>query len=203
MNSKLVDLQKPKPDPDEWDFRKLDKSTDLCTVIEYEYLRSSNLRQTIENWLDSDFWKTQFAKFPENGVLLKKIKLLDFPEGFPLDRLDHYRSDPNSLEVSQALQLETKALKQIAKLRRPKCTVREAIRKFSNRLENPMMFDSALCLMKFDLPYILQKNHAERIALKFDRFPEPWLSIQRSPGGLEYLRKRYYKSAPSGAEAHR
>lgn len=46
---------------EEWDFRNLPEDTDLQTLIEYEYLRSSPLRPVIVKWHEGDFQKTQFA----------------------------------------------------------------------------------------------------------------------------------------------
>jgi len=53
---------------EEWDFRNLPDDTDLQTLIEYEYLRSSPLREAIVKWHE----EVLFPQKPTSAVTVAK-----------------------------------------------------------------------------------------------------------------------------------
>ena len=63
---------------EEWDFRNLLKDTDLQTLIEYEYLRSSDLRQVIVDWHRQDFRETQYTNIFGSVKTQREAGFLEF-----------------------------------------------------------------------------------------------------------------------------
>jgi hypothetical protein len=46
------------------------------------------------------------------------------------------------------------------------------------------------------MPEVLVESGTHTVASRFDRFPKPWLALQMSEGGLEYLKKRRINPEP-------
>jgi hypothetical protein len=165
--------------PEEWDFRKLPEDTDLQTLIEYEYVRSSHLRQVIVDWHQQDFRETQYTNIFGSPRIQREAGFLKFDDDSPLGRICKYHDDPNSLSVEEALELDAAAMKQMKRLSRPHLSISEAIGRLFERIKNLRALEFALLQLGEELPPEIKEFHAERIALRFERFPEPWVRIQK------------------------
>ena len=183
---------------EEWDFRNLPKDTDLQILIEYEYLRSSPLREVIVNWHQQNFHETQFANSLHFSRIQREAGLLKFAAKSPLGRLWKYYDTPNSLSVEAAIELEHEAMDQMEGLPRRPLSIAEAIGKLFKSIRDRRALDSALCQLRGDLPAEITRLHADGIALRFDWFPEPWILIhERNP---EYIRARCAPVPPPEGE---
>jgi hypothetical protein len=87
-------------------------------VIEYEYLRSSSLREVIVKWHCRDFQKTQFANSVRSSRIQREPGLLKFAARSPLGRIWKYYDKPDSLSVEDGIKLEHKAIDQLSRLPR-------------------------------------------------------------------------------------
>ena len=159
---------------EEWDFRMIESDPEtLRTAIEYEYLRSSSLRQIIESWhaakiselglherlsMDFAFWKT--------GITSEHINLDSDDDGL-MDR-----------DYEEWLRLHTKKITRFKRLKKQDCTISEFIRRV---FENVQSAGVSLILesLKDLLPELIVKYYATDITLRFDRFPEPWLKLPK------------------------
>ena len=183
---------------EEWDFRNLLKDTDLQTLIEYEYLRSSDLRQVIVDWHRQDFRETQYTNIFGSVKTQREAGFLEFEDDSPLGRLCQYYDDSESLTFEEAENLETEARAQKQRLPRPRLSISEAIGRLFERIKNRHALEFALLQLGNELPPKIKEFNADKIALRFDRFPEPWVKIQKHDP--EYLSSRC-ASAPHESPA--
>ncbi len=177
------------PPDEEWDFRFLPPKTDILTVIEYEFLRSSRLNQVIQDWHSRDFSQTNMATnfVVGSAGLLREADLISFSDRSSLGRYCQALEDPESVGFEETDALLEKALRQRIKVRR--CTVRQAIGRIFEKVGHPAAVEMALLRLQKDLPLVLTNYHAEKIAMRFDAFPKPWIKMAAEESD-EYIRKR-------------
>ena len=196
---------------EEWDFSPLSKDDpNLRTIIEYEYLRSSPLREKIIEWQARSCAETAFARPPFIHIaVVRAARLITVSDRSPLGRLQVLFEEANRgsrppLTEKELLRngaqmdaVMPRAAEQMTKLKWD-VTIREAIRRiFKVRTVNPakpghisdIKIYNALKGLEDDVPDDLKKLHAERICTRFDQFPEPWLKVLNR-GGAEDLKRR-------------
>lgn len=190
---------------DEWDFRRLSKNVDLATVTEYEYLRSSKLRDAIVKWQSRLFGNTILTKGLWHIRLLRRAKLVEVSDTSPLGRFEEDYGDPldqvddeTSANRPCPASLRKDAERQMRELLWT-LTTGQAIRKLlemdpaalgDKREETHWLLDSAFKNLENELPEEVKKAQAEWVCLVFDGFPKPWLQLEREEKDPNYFRRR-------------
>ena len=185
MNSDLP-IALPIP-PEEWDFRMIGENADLETVIEYEYLRSSYINQTIVAWHDGKFGDSFITKAPELAGILQAAGLLEIPENSPLDEFLRYSKEHGPKDFEQFEKLQDAALEQLKNVRWG-FSIREVIRRVNDNLLGDQL-SLVLVALKMEMPECLKTAKADKIALRFDGFPMAWIKLLKTEG-VEYIRRR-------------
>lgn len=180
--------------PEEWDFRNLPERTDLQTVIEYEYLRSSPLRAVIEEWHSKPFADTSLATRTDSFRFLREAGVVSFPDRSPIGKLQMHMDHPELFDIEESIRLRELALLQVKKLKPSSLKVREVIQAIFIKLQDRNVIDSLL--LDLDLPDEIADKHADDIALRFDCFPRAWLDVCKTEGE-EYLAKRTLRMPPT------
>jgi len=160
----------PPPLPfEEWDFRELPKDTDLRILTEYEYLRSSNLKQIVVNWHKSDFGRTRFAHELSTACIQRDAGFVEFSDDSPLGRYCRNDGDYDELYLP--------ALSQWQQIGAPLVTMGQAISALFECVSDQTILFNELGRLALEVPDEVKEHHAERIAVTFDRFPDPWVRL--------------------------
>ena len=210
--------QLPSISDEEWDFTGLSDGADLQTVIEYEYLRSSQLREKIIEWQSQSCADTEFARPPFFKIgLIRAAGLISISDQSPLGRLQieyeniarasasvapgmrarHVSDVPLSLLAEATEQMKSvqwsgtigQAIQKLFK-------VRTAKQPALGRISEADVYNT-LSLLERNLPAELKTAHAEKVALRFDRFPDAWIQMQRDEAQSKLSRR----SAPGLPQA--
>ncbi len=167
--------------PEEWDFRTLpDKYVLLAS--EYEYALSSEYRRDIEEWHRQNL-RSALTDHPNLPPLkhLREAGLVAFSKTSPFGRWVAFHQSGKHAPGRLAA-LGAGVISAMPNLKWIQLTVSGAIARAFDRLPDPESRAVVLRYLEAILPDRIKKKRLARVAVLFDRFPDPFMEILRSAG---------------------
>jgi len=162
------------PNPAEWDFRTIPSHL-LRVATEYEYARESELKNQITHWQQGDFWSINFD-WVYRLKSLKHAGLVDYKKGSFFDKVANCE-ESEDLDQSKRIALYQKAYDRWNELERAPATIAEGVRKLIANEDDPVARYNRCILLADYLPTEITEKNLSHVAIFFDQFPEPFISV--------------------------